>query len=209
MNKIKCKILHMNNCSNQSECYQKFIRLLSSSASVATQIHKFTQKFGFKESYDGASKLIKNSFNKFECELTRMANVFDYYYHIKTELFKNDLNLVKQEYYFNICSNLIAKKRQPGHQICADTLTDYEALTQNTEHEHIFYINRSGTLDIKLAKDICELFQIFSESNPYLESTSFIISSLLCSCVTYRRNLAIISNCEFAVIQNIQREDIR
>ena len=134
MNEIKYKISYTGNYSNQFKCHQNFTRLLLLSTSTTTQIHKFTQKFEFKGPQDGISKLIKNLFDKFECELTRVANAFDCFYHIKTELTKNDSNSTKQEHYINTRSNLITKKKTQILDytfICFgfNNQTEYEAVT--------------------------------------------------------------------------------
>ena len=84
---MKQDMAHIDNYLNQHEYRQNFARLLPSLQGIQPlKIHKFAQKNGFKGLWDGTSKLTKNCINKNESKLTRIANAFDCYRLLSTNL---------------------------------------------------------------------------------------------------------------------------
>ena len=69
-------IIHTDNCPDQYKCHQNIYHVVTAIiAARARNIHKFSQKYKFKGSWDATGKLIKDAILKNELKIDRSTTI--------------------------------------------------------------------------------------------------------------------------------------
>eukprot|EP00957_Ditylum_brightwellii_P064380 4886264-Ditylum_brightwellii.AAC.1 len=73
---IPANIIHTDNCPTQYKCQQNFLEVAKScDTRKTTVVHKFSQQYGFKGSWDTAGKLVKQRIKCLKLKGEQIANV--------------------------------------------------------------------------------------------------------------------------------------